>query len=415
MQRLSKRRSSRARTLRGRRGVAEVVGTILILALTVVLFSSIFFFVNTFPKPATQPSSQFQGELYTTTTTIGSKTWTNVSSVTLTHLAGPTVYEFNTLIYVVSQAHPQNTTKVYNLTSGGLGSSPTSSWGTGQVWNLSLVGDHLAIPDNITVTVVSGGSVVYRQTLPGSNPTTPPIFDSEGTAPASPVVNTPFSIYVQISDPFLRTTSKQVYINITTPGLSCTNPLSAYSSNTTTKLQMTYNASNGLWFLGSCTTSSAAVYYITSWVTDTNPIQFQSNSIIFPILVSSSTTPTGPSCSNTFTASLTSVPSSTTDGKTVTLYLNVTNGNVCDWIYISGNYTGSVTAGTYTAPTTTTYTHQTVPAGGILSLTTTWTAPTATCNPHGTSTCTGTATITFTFSYSSGATGPATEVVTISY
>ncbi|MGC2289642.1 MAG: type IV pilin N-terminal domain-containing protein, partial [Thermoplasmata archaeon] len=266
--------------------MSEVLGTILILALTVVLFSSIFFFVSTFPKPATQPTSQFQGQLYYSYVTRGTHTWTNVSFLTITHLGGPVVYNFNTMIYVVSQAHPQNTTAVYNLGSGGIPGGNAAAWGTGQVWNLSLGADHLTIPDNITVTVVSSNSVIYRQTLPGSNPTIPPIFDQEGTSPATPVVSAPFSIFVQITDSFLRTTSKQVYINITTPGLTCVNPLSPYSSNTTIKLQMAYNGSNGLWFLGGCSTATSGTYYVTAWVTDANPIQTQTNSIIFPVTVS---------------------------------------------------------------------------------------------------------------------------------
>lgn len=288
MQRQSKHRSrTRARALRGKRGVSEVLGTILILALTVTLFSSIFFFVNTFPKPAAQPSSQFQGQLYYSYAAKGAHSWTNVSNVVITHLGGPTIYGFNTVIYVVSQAHPQNTTATYTLTSGGLPGGSSASWGTGQVWNLSIVGDHLTIPDNITVTIVAGGSVVYRQTLPGSNPTIPPIFDQEGTSPGAPVVNSPFSIFVQITDAFLRTNSKQVYLNITTPGLSCTNPLGAYSSNTTTKLQFSYNSSNGFWFVPTCSTAVAGTYYVTAWATDSNPIQTQQNSIIFPVTVSS--------------------------------------------------------------------------------------------------------------------------------
>jgi hypothetical protein len=276
----------RARSLRGKRGVSDVLGTILILALTVTLFSSIFFFVSTFPKPATQPASQFQGQLYYSFVSKGTHSWTNVSYLAVTHIGGPVLYNYNTAIYVVSQAHPQNTTATYTLTSGGLGASSSATWGTGQVWNLSLATDHLTIPDNITVTVVSAGLVVYRQTLPGSNPTNPPIFIAEGTSPGQPIVNSPFSVYVQISDPFLRTTSKQVYLNITTPGLSCPNPLSAYSSNTSSKLQMVYNATNGLWFVPSCSTATTGTYYVTAWVTDSNPIQTQQNTIIFPITVS---------------------------------------------------------------------------------------------------------------------------------
>ncbi|MCI4353273.1 MAG: type IV pilin N-terminal domain-containing protein [Thermoplasmata archaeon] len=266
-------------TLRGKRGVSDVLGTILILALTVTLFSSIFFFVNTFPKPATQPASQFTGQL--NYTTIGTKTYVNY--VTVTHLGGPLLFNFNTQIYVVSQAHPQNTTTVYSLASGGLPGGAQATWGTGQIWTLSLAGPHLATPDNVTVTVVSANTVVYRQILPGSNPTIPPIFVQEGTTPGAPMVSSAFSIFVQISDPFLSTSSKKVYLNITTPGLSC-NGMNA----TGTKLPMTYNATNGLWFIGGCTAGLSGTYYVTAWATDANPVLPLQNSIIFPVTIGSS-------------------------------------------------------------------------------------------------------------------------------
>jgi FlaG/FlaF family flagellin (archaellin) len=411
VQRPSKGRRLRARAIRSKRAVSEVVGTILILALTVTLFSSIFFFVNTFPKPAQQPSSQFQGQLYTTTVTKGAHTWTNVTYVTITHLGGPVLYNFNTIFYVVSQAHPQNTTATYTLTNGGLGASSSASWGTGQVWNLSIAADHLSLPDNLTVTVVSAGNVVYRQTLPGTNPTIPPIFDSEGTSPAIPVTGSTFSIFAQISDPFLPTSSKQVYLNITTSGLTCTNPQSAYSTNTTSKLQMTYNGTNGLWFLAGCQTATSATYYVTIWVTDKNPLQIQSNSIIFPLFVASSGN-TGPTCSNTYLAAAGQSPISSHSvgsGGTATIYLNFTNGNVCDWIYVNATFSlsgGSISPGSFT--------NSVVPAGGTLAVKDTYTAPTSGFGTH-------TATITITVTCPSGAlangggTTSATLTITVTY
>ncbi len=370
--------------------MSEVVGTILILALTVVLFSSIFFFVNTFPKPATQSASQFQGQLYYTVASKGSHTWTNVTYATITHLAGPIVYAFNTQIYVVSQAHPQNTTTVYGLASGGL----TNSWGTGQVWNVSLVADHLTTPDNITITVVAGGTVVYRQILPGTNPSIPPIFENEGTVPALPVVNSKFSIFVQISDPFLATNSHKVYLNISTSGLTCTG-----SNATETRLPMAYNSSNGLWFIGGCSTSTAGSYYVSVWVTDTDPILPQQNSIIFPVSVSSVSS----TCSNTYSVVQGQSPISTTsigDSGTGKIYLNFTNGNACDWIQVTISLTtsgkGSVTGnGTYV-----------VAAAGTLALVETYTAPASGA---------ATATVTITISCPSGATTTSSTTDTASF
>lgn len=369
MQHPSKHRlRTRGRGIRGARGVSEVLGTILILALTVTLFSSIFFFVNTFPKPATQPSSQFQGQLYYSYASKGTHTWVNVSNVVITHLGGPTIYNYNTIIYVVSQAHPQNTTATYTLTSGGLGAGSGASWGTGQVWNLSLVnaGVHLAIPDNITVTIVAGGLVVYRQTLPGSNPTIPPVFDQEGTSPGSPVVNSPFSIYVQITDPFLPTTSHKVYLNITTPGLSCVNPLTAYASNTTSLLRMAYNSTNGLWFVPSCSTATAGTYYVTAWATDANPIQAEQNSIVFPVTVSTSSSSGGSALVVVGILTNTSAP---VIGQPLSVVVDVTNNGA-----VSGTATVYFGPAAGFAPTSTS---GTVPAGATVGFQSTYT-PTAT-------------------------------------
>jgi flagellin-like protein len=395
-------RSRRARALRRRRAVSEVIGTILILALTVVLFSTIFFFVNTYPKPASQPVSQFQGQLYFSYQSKGTHSWENVSYLAITHLSGPAVDALGTIFYVVSQAHPQNTTVTYTLSSGGIGTANSGTWNTGQVWNLSLAGDHLTYPDNITVTVVTSGSVIYRQTLPGTNPTIPPIFENVGASPGNPVVGSPFSVFVQVSDPFLRTTSSQVYLNITTPGMTCGTPLGTYPA-TTGEYRFAYNTTNGLWFVPGCTVSAVGVYYVTAWVTDSNPIQTLQNSIIFPIAVGLSTT--GPTCSNTYSAAAGYSPSTVGSDTAVTLYLNITNINICAWIYVSGSWSAS----TGTQNSATTFTNDFVAAGGTTVQTESWTSPTV--HFHGG----GTATITFTLSSPSDATGPTTVTLSIPY
>jgi flagellin-like protein len=398
VRRPSKRGLGRRRALRGKRGVSEVVGTILILALTVVLFSSIFFFVSAFPKPSSQPNSQFLGQLYYSIATKGSSTWTNVSYLTITYLAGSAVFSFNTKIYIVSQAHPGHTSNPYTLANGGLSAG---TWATGQVWNVSLAADGLTIPDNLTVSVVSAGTQVYHQLLPATNPTIPPIFSQAGTLPGSPILNSSFSIFVQITDPFLHTTSKQVYLNTTTPGLSCVNPLGgSYATNTSSRLQMSYNATSGLWILGGCKTLSAGTYYVTVWVTDSNPIQAQQASTIFPVSVGTSNT--GITCSNTYSVTYGAAPTTVATSHTSTIYLNVTNNNKCDWIEMNATITASV--GTLSS---TGYTGTVVAVAGTYAFTDTWTAPSSGSGL--------TATITITLSSPTKATGPTTETIKLTY
>ncbi len=233
------------------------------MALTVTLFSSIFFFVNTFPKPATQPASQFNGQL-----TYAGKV---ISRVSVTHLAGPTLYNFSCTIYITSQAHPKNITKASYSLADGLGAG-TVSWLTGQVWNVSLAAFTLTTPDNITVTIIAGGVLVYRQILPGTNPTIPPIFLQEGTNPANPATGQAFTVYAQIQDPFLSSSSTKVLLNISS--------LPGFGSQKS--VVMTFNSGSGLWVSGSYTEAQSGTFFVSIVATDSNNL---ANSVFFPIVI----------------------------------------------------------------------------------------------------------------------------------
>ncbi len=402
---------------RGRsRGVSDIVGTILILALTVALFSSIFFFVDSFPKPAAQPSSQFAGQLtYIYVSSSVAKgacgkndACTNISGVSITHLGGPSIYNFNTQIYLSSQAHPQNTTTIYNI-SNGFGNAAVSSWGIGQVWNVSLLNDHLSTPDNITITIVSDNLVVYRVILPGSNPTIPPTFLSVGTTPTTPSKSSTFTLYANIYDPFLLNTSKDVNVSVAASNGGIASCGATY---------MTYSATSGYWTVSCTAGSKNGTYYVSINATDKNGL---SNAIYVPITVGGSSSSGGggsssSSCSVTYTATLASSPAKiSASGAPFTLYLNLSalpsgtpSGNPCSYIYVSGNLSASYTAtagtGTSHTPSPSSYSNEVVYVNGAtVELKPTWTSPTLTgCSAR--NPCTGTAVVSFVISYSSGAT-----------
>ena len=196
----SRRRSTRA--------VSDVVGTILLLALTVTLFSSIFFFVSTFPTPPPQPANQFSAYL---TYNSGA---TKINALTILHLAGPSV-PGSSLVYLYSSVAPTRFPTPFTVAQG---TNNSASWNLGQNWFLNLTTYNLVTPDNITISIVTTTELLYRTTLPGSSPNVPPTFTAVGTIPAVPTVGQSFQVYAQIPDPNLL--SYSVYVNLSLiPGI----------------------------------------------------------------------------------------------------------------------------------------------------------------------------------------------------
>jgi FlaG/FlaF family flagellin (archaellin) len=252
------------------RGVSDVIGTILLLGITVTLFGAVFFFVNAFPKPPAQANSQFSASL-----TYGGTGGNQVTAVSITHLAGPTLYAAQTQIYLASQAHPTAFTGKNPYTIGS-GLASATAWGVGQVWTVSLTAlvPALTTPDNVTISIVSSGQLLFRNVLPGSNPNIPPQFVNQGTTPASPGVGQSLTIYAQIVDDDLNTHS--VYVNVTQiPGASAVCPKSC---------QMTYNAASGTYqyVVAAGVSTTAGTFFVFINATD---IAKQPNSVVIPVSI----------------------------------------------------------------------------------------------------------------------------------
>lgn len=214
--------SSRAR--RGR-GVSDVVATILLLALTVTLFASIFAFVTSFPAPPAQNNNQFQASLtYTSNLTY-------VTSLRILHLAGPAV-PGNGFVYLRSANEPSapEFQPAYSVASGLTG---TTSWNLGQTWNLTFASTQRpSARDNITVYIVSGSNLLYSVILPGTPIAPPPTVVATWISPALPVVNQGFTVYATLAGSYA---ANSVFVN-----------LAAVPGGPTTPQQMTANA-QGQW------------------------------------------------------------------------------------------------------------------------------------------------------------------------
>jgi FlaG/FlaF family flagellin (archaellin) len=181
-----RRRSARFRARRSR-GVSDVVATILLLALTVTLFASIFFFVTSFPTPPAQNSNQFQGSLqYTANQSF-------IQSVTILHLGGPVVAGADD-VYLKGAVTPSYASFTAPVTvSAGLGGAIT--WNLGQKWVYTFPLPQPRV-QNITIYIVSPTQLLFSVTLPGQQFNVPPTVLSSWSSPASPTVRLPFTVYV---------------------------------------------------------------------------------------------------------------------------------------------------------------------------------------------------------------------------
>jgi FlaG/FlaF family flagellin (archaellin) len=272
------RRGSRRRS----RAVAEVVGTILILALTVVLFSAIFFFVNTFPRPPTQTANQFSASPVFGTS--GGKQ--TISGIRILHLTGPDVISNPTQIYLFAQVPYTALCPAGGCTvSQGLPGNPPV-WTLGQTWNITF-GVSIFTPNNVSVTIISSSVLLYSQNVPGLITNYPPIFLNVWTSKtnacgqAEPVHATQFYICSQIQDPNIQPGVAPGCLNY-----NCVATLakSLPGSNATGILPSAWNAAGKYWYstVPASWTTAAGTYTVI--VVATNLLGLQNTySLTFPL------------------------------------------------------------------------------------------------------------------------------------
>ncbi len=335
-----------------------MVGTILLLGLTVTLFSSIFFFVSTFPTPSPQPADQFSARL------VYNAAGTQIVGVNVLHLAGPTV-PTTALVYLYASGAPTAFPSPFTVASGLNGST---SWNLGQSWYADVTSAALPAAENLTISVVTSTQLLFRVTLPGQTLAAAPTFVRVLISPTTPQVGEAFSVSVQITDPTLNTHS--VYANLSLlPGIPGTGLVA-----------MTFSAVTGLWSynVASGTTSSTGTFYLFVNATDASGIR---NSIAFTVTIEAS--------ASAFTSTLGANTTAPVKGVPVLLSDYVAAGGAGASVTVSflangaafSNVTGSVPAGS-TAVVTATWTPS-LPGSYLLEAVTTTggtTVTTATLN-----------------------------------
>lgn len=218
-------------------GISEVVGTILILAMTVVLFSTIIVWVSSMPTPVAQTRVNMLANLVPQYNAAESEVgdWINI-----THQGGESLLASSTLVYVVDETpggtsatdvvhlHPFKCTWLCSGTPSTTGTYSGLLDGNGLRWDVgqrfSYYSSNLSVGDTITVTVVDSarGTVVWSSEVTAPEGSYPPIFlnvwaspYSGLTTPSTPLTGQPMYLFAQVTDPDRDLLPSSVYANVT--------------------------------------------------------------------------------------------------------------------------------------------------------------------------------------------------------
>ncbi|HEV2520285.1 MAG TPA: archaellin/type IV pilin N-terminal domain-containing protein [Thermoplasmata archaeon] len=261
-------RSLRSRRRHGERGIQDVIGTIIILAIAVILAGIVTIWVNTYPIQNPNRTDVFALNLtYGGSTCVlscggggggggggGPVFATSMTGIRIQLVAGPRIDGTSVVqssVRLASQQVPSAFAAPFTLAAGLAGSS---SWSPGQTWTLNLTSYGLPFFDNLTVIVDSGNQLVLNSVLPGPNPVSAPYFTSATAAPSTVAHGSNLLVTCAIVAP---------------DGLNASNPPALVSVNLTeinkgTKLFKPLTLANGFWSVTYAvpSTQSAGTYFI---------------------------------------------------------------------------------------------------------------------------------------------------------
>lgn len=190
---------------RCKRAVSDVIGNLLILAITVTLFSSIMYYVGTMPEPQ---DNTFADISYEISEVSGGARW-----IYLTHEGGQTLYNSSTNFYI----YTDGTNLIYTNMSASVG----DEWTAGEVWSYHLTG----ITEDTTVSIMivdtDNNVIVWQTDLIGGmfSGSYAPIITVRGTTPSPIVDSSLFTFFVSVMDPNGDLNKSSVYIDGTAIGM----------------------------------------------------------------------------------------------------------------------------------------------------------------------------------------------------
>lgn len=205
-----KRRSIRKKECWDDRGVSEVIGTILILAITVVLFSVIIIWVGSFPAPEASVRLTMRGELEPI---VNAGVWGG-ARIYITHERGEALQGFmtNVIIAVTQQGGGYGDERLeLQGTQAGMpyGLANDDTWNTGETW--SYTNFSIAASDRVEVFIIDTavGQVMWSAHLLGREASHFPIFTEKWTDAWPQTIYTrdivedddlTFAVYARIED-----------------------------------------------------------------------------------------------------------------------------------------------------------------------------------------------------------------------
>ena len=180
------------------KGVSEIIGTILMLAITVVLFSSIMVFVTNMPTPTAEPTVDFLSHLTVSTDPL------IPSSLTLTHNGGEPLNDYETTILLVIDGSPKSffPTGIFS----------DAKWSIGRTWTFNAFHNYPNFGTNTSLEAMiidtkSNSQVWNSRISAGAGNNAPVILqrwtDSDtSTLTADPIIegDVGFSLFVRVTD-----------------------------------------------------------------------------------------------------------------------------------------------------------------------------------------------------------------------
>lgn len=189
-----------------RKGVSEIIGNLLILAITVTLFTSILYFVSSMPGPAEKVYTDFSSNVALNP---NGTAWVN-----MTHKGGETLGDFKTNIYLFQD----NQIKVLHIKDGIAGSQ---DWRTGATWSYLASGVWSNTSLSVMVVDTAANTVVYEGKLLGGSQAAMslPIIGDRGMNPTPTYEGNKVQFYAVVTNPYGALDTSSVRINATSIGL----------------------------------------------------------------------------------------------------------------------------------------------------------------------------------------------------